>query len=139
MSAINYIGSYPFLDIEGEVPLVSGEQLRLIEREGVDGVFIMQTGERGKPFNVRTIVDAPNLATAMSYYNSYVTAIDSDPLTLTWHGLNLSAGNQLYQVLDVRPVPGMIRWVGAVAGGLNYPSFAICMCDWTLLPVVVTS
>jgi len=137
MPFLNTIGVFSFLEMQLQVPTVSTQQLRVITREGVDGVFIMQTGFRPDgPFTLRTAIDAGNLVEALAFYNLYVLLIDSGPVGITWHGLPLSSGNQLYQVLKVRPID--IRYIGASVGGFNPPSLAICVCEWDLLPVVVT-
>jgi len=136
--AENSIGDFEFLDIMGQVPDVAKEQLRVESRPGVDGNFILQTGQRGRQFTVRTAVDAADLTAALLLFNGYTALIADEPQELTWHGQNLSAGNQLYQVLDVRAIE--IRELAANAiGGLNPPSEAICECEWDLLPVVVSS
>ncbi|HEY1600447.1 MAG TPA: hypothetical protein VGG64_12645 [Pirellulales bacterium] len=135
--ALNSIGDFEFIDILGVPPDLVKQQLQAIERPGVDGMFILQTGNRGKLFTVMTSVDAESLEDAMATFNDYVALIADDPQELVWHGLNLSGGNQLYQVFDVRPI--QICLVANSAGGLADPSLAICECQWDLLPIVVPS
>ncbi|HEX4150509.1 MAG TPA: hypothetical protein VHY20_16035 [Pirellulales bacterium] len=137
MPLINAIGDFFFIDMQQAIPTVALEQLRLATREGVDGVFVMQTGARGVPFTLRTIVDAADMATALLLYNLYTTLIASDPVEIYWNSVNLSAGDQLYQVMNVRPIK--ICASGPNMGGINPPSYALCICDWDLVPVVVTT
>ena len=114
------------------------QNLHIFERDGVDGNFIMETGFRGKPFTIRTTVDADNLGDAAALYVSYTALINGIPVAITWHDIDTSVTNVFYQVLDVRPVPDGIRWLGNSIGGLNGGG-AICECDWDLLPVVIPS
>src|SRR4051812_42124731 len=96
---LNSIGGFSFLEILG-FPEREKMQLEPVMRPGIDGVGIWELGTRGTPFPCRTIVDAPDVSTALATFAAYADLIGEDPQTLVWR--NVAIGGYRYQVLDVR-------------------------------------
>ena len=131
---VNAIGAERFLELLG-VPGWILQRLELIERPGVNGTGIWDTGFRGRPFALRTRVDAPYLGDAMDAYLRYCLFSDADPQRIIYRSMDLSGSGVLFQVLDVRAVE--IGENVTFHGGLNPPSLGWCECDWDLLPVPI--
>jgi hypothetical protein len=126
------IDQYEVLDIQ-PMPDLPKQRLELVERPGVDGTAIWETGVRGRPCTVRTRVDQPDPSTAMEVFGDYCSLVDEDPVEVTFAARPMSDLGAKYQVLDVRIIE--ICGITGASGGLNSPSEAWLECEWDLLPV----
>ena len=120
------------MSLDGEVD-APREQVELLTRPGVPGIAILRQGRRGRPFQLRSFVDAPDLATARNYYVQYAALIGEAPVEIVKAGLSLSGEAFYVQVLDVRPL--LIAPLLMAVGGLNPPSAASIECQWDLVGV----
>jgi hypothetical protein len=133
---IHFIGDFPFLEMQG-VPDTVKRAVEVLDRQGVSGTAIWDVGLHSRPFNLRTSVDAETFSDALFWYDAYKNLIGGNPQPLMFRGANLSSAGLLFVVLDVRPIE--IRLLARAVGGLFPPSFGWCQCEWSLLPVVVSS
>lgn len=130
----NRIGDYTFLGISGEIEAPK-QILSIEERPGVNGTEITRFGKKGRPFTVRTWVDAATYEFAVAYYDLYIALIDGDPLEIVKGGVSSLVEDYKVQVLDVRKV--YVGRIVAGPGGLAPPSQGYIECEWTLLSVEV--
>ena len=126
------IGKFEFLALYGR-PDVLRQQIEIAVRPGVDGVAIWKTGRRGKPFTLRSAVDANSIGHAQQLFYQYAQLIGADPVPLVFADMASVNDDVLVAVLDVRPIT--IRAIAGGVGGLNGPSYGWCECDWDLVPV----
>ncbi len=128
----NRIGDFYFLTLLGERQPPK-EILTLDERPGVMGTEITREGKKGRPFVLRSFVDAVDYETARLMYDFYRDLIADDPQELVQGGISSTLEGFLVQVLDVSVVEsGTCRPGG---DGLNAPSNGYIECDWTLLAI----
>jgi hypothetical protein len=128
--SLNSIGPFRFLQILG-TPKVPTPDVEVVARAGVNDVALWFTGTRGKPFELRTFVDAPDLDSAYDLYDSYLTLIGSPPVAIVYRQIPIAAAGALFSVLHVEPLE--IRAVANFMGGLNVNPQAVCRCSWTLI------
>jgi hypothetical protein len=110
------------------------EELRVVSREGVDGVMLVATGKRGKPFPLVT--------------RRYVNPATVDPFTVLGNyqsligidfGVAVTQRDLLYWPCDVLSVdfaidqPALRRWTKAPVSGYLSPSLEL-LCLWQLIP-----
>ena len=111
-------------------PLSPSKQLVMQARAGVPDLEIWNTGMRGEPFSVQTIVEATNVAVARQLIRQYEKE-KGKQLAIMFAG---SPEEFKVTVLNVRPIPGQVAAVligiGGVSGGTNY---AICGAQWDLV------
>ncbi|HEY4760950.1 MAG TPA: hypothetical protein VIH42_10260 [Thermoguttaceae bacterium] len=124
------IGNFRFLALQGN-PDVFKEQLEVIMRPGVDGLAIWQTGSRGRPFTLRSVVDAVDIFHARNLFYEYAQLIGADPVIMIWSDMSTLNDDCKVAVLDVRAA--VIRSILGGVGGLNPPSHGWCECDWDLV------
>lgn len=134
MAAAFQIDRFPFFSLSGppERPFI---QLELEARAGADGQSVWDTGERGQPFQLESIVETVNVIVAASLIADYRSLIGGDPVDMIWAGLEVIGVK--YVVLDVQPVPRGVHAILFGKGGAGGPaaiSFGVCRCVWTLLP-----
>lgn len=132
---MNMIKTYPFLRMEGQIePPV--EQLDApIQRRGVDGSGFWKTGKRGPPFRVRTWVDHQSMAVAWTAIKAYRVLVGEDPMAFEINDQEWNNDDWKVVVLAVE----VVDWHAVVGGtgGLNPPSGAMLVLDWTLVAVEV--
>jgi hypothetical protein len=128
----NSIGSEQFLEIVG-MPDLAKMRLDLVERPGVDGTGIWETGTRGKPFTLLTRVDAEDLRAAIETFARYCKFPEQDSVDLMVQDVSFLTYGFTFQVLDVRPRE--ICELANSSGGLNPPSLAWCECEWDLVAI----
>lgn len=139
MTVVNEIGLFSFISLEGSIEAVR-EQVELVRRPGVNGVGIWKTGRRGRPFTLRSFVDAPTKLIARELYadenQGYVSLIGKDPVLLAWSDLNISGQESvLVAVLDVRQVDCFS--IASGRGGLNANPGGFLIADWDLVLISV--
>lgn len=132
--SLNSIGSFPFLDLKGNVELLA-EQTRLIVRPGVAGSGVVLTGVRGEPFTLRSKVDAPSIAAAQFFYEEYLTYVGDGVFSVIHYGYSFAEDGYGFLVLKVKPA--IVRANLMCLGGLNPPSLGWLECDWTLCCVAL--
>lgn len=133
--AVNWIGSRAFLTLDG-VPRGIGDSGVVLSRPGVDGSAVWLTGERGKPFTLRSSIDAFDLAYAMQLYAAYRQMV-GELVDLIWNGLEMTNSTTQIIVVDVTPVDGRVFAMTGGVGGLSPPSKGWIECDWKLVAVTV--
>ena len=95
---------------------------------------MIQTGKKGDPFQLASIVDVANWATAEALRISYTGLKNIGPQRVAVGGFDyyITVGNQ-YFVLDVK---SSCRRVSATSGGLvGGGALAVVEAVWTLCPV----
>ena len=130
--AINYIGPFAFLEIQGNIEALKQEPL-VLARPGVDGNAVWRTGQRSNRHTIRTRVDAYNVRSCEDFYALYCDLIGADPVDIMRAGVQLSPHGCLWAVLDVRKVA--IRAHVGGSGGLHPPSYGWIDCDWDILAI----
>jgi len=129
---MNSIGSEQFVEIVG-APDLAKMRLELVERPGVDGTGIWETGIRGKPFTLTTRVDAEDLRAAIEAFGRYCAMPESGPVDVVLQDVSYLTYGINFQVLDVRPRE--ICELASSSGGLNPPSLGWVECEWDLVAV----
>jgi hypothetical protein len=125
-------GDETFLDITG-FPELYQQQLEPVVRAGIDGTGFWETGSRGRPFSIRTAVDAASLAEAFATYARYCEFPAADPKPMVYADIDLEGYGYQFQALSVRPIA--ICALAAASGGLNPPSLGWCEAEWQLVAV----
>lgn len=137
--ATSSIGSFRFIQLS-EPPQPPKKHVEIIQRQGVNGSAIWETGTKGVPFSVRSKVDARDVAHAFRLWHDYVQTI-GERLTITWGGqtpvywFEWLSGRQSYYVVVLDVTEPLIRRVASSSGGLNYPHGAWLEATWKLLAV----
>ena len=132
--ADNSIGNFLFVSLHGEVVAPRQQIGRPQVRPGVDGVGLAKTGVRGQPFRLRSMVDQPDRDTAHDVFTQYQDSIGSDPVALVQSDYDYDGQEDFkVAVLGVRRV--QLQDVLTAVGGLNQPSQAKLVCEWTLIAV----
>lgn len=134
MPTLNQIGPFYFLSLDGGVETLKQDN-QLMIRPGVPGVGLMLTGQRGKPFHLRSRVDAPNVVSAHDMKEEYNTLVGGGPYDLAQYGAIYSSVGIGFLVLDVRVVK--ISALAFCKGGINPPSLGWLECDWELIAVAL--
>ena len=131
----NSIGDFQFIALDGQPELIR-QEIELVFRRGVNGAAFWRTGERGRPFRLRSRVDAQSKADAQALYATYKQLVGADPVTLVWSGLDYELRDGV-QVVVVDVTQADCRSLAATGGtGLNPPSLGWLECDWELMAVV---
>ena len=134
--ATNSIGDFEFLALTGHPLRADDDQVVVKSRPGVDGVVLWLKGQRGRPFRLRSAVDAPTFTYARWLYGRYLTLKDHDPVPLVWGGINMQQEGFKVAVVEVEPVE--VGAMMASAGGNNPPSYGWAEFDWTLVAIADT-
>ena len=139
--AIHSIGPFNFITLDGGgpggPPQIARERSMLVQRPGVNGTGVIQLGTKGRPFQMRSVVDTTSVAAGHDLQALYAAACNDALYAIISNGVNYAtAYNTWYVVLDVEPLG--VRRIGASVGGLSVPSFAVVLAGWTLLPVYVS-
>lgn len=122
------IGTFNFLALRG-TPIWPVEQVKIIQRAGVDGSAFLFTGKRCPPFQLLSIVDAADMETGAAGLLLYQDLIDDAPVALVQGGVDWSDAGLYVKVLDVQQ---RALYAALVAGGLTAGSTAILEAVWTL-------
>ena len=123
------IGIFDFLDLVG-TPLGIGDSCIPIQRPGIDGTAVFKTGERCKPFTLRSEIDCYHPLHASVLYYNYRQIIGAT-VDMAWHGIPWTGELSRVIVLDIEQ-PEILRLIGGV-GGLSWPSFGYLKCNWKLV------
>jgi hypothetical protein len=134
MATLNQIGPQYFLSLDGGVETLKQDN-ELMVRPGVPGVGLKLTGLRGKPFKLRSRVDAATVVSAHDLKEQYNTLVGGGPYDLAQYGAIYSSIGVGFLVLDVRVVK--ISALAYLRGGLNPPSLGWLQCDWELVAVAL--
>lgn len=132
MPLLNKIGNHQFLFLRGPwVPPV--EDLRIERRPGVDGIEITKTGQRGRPFQWLSMVDASTPAEAVDLLFAYRELVGQDAVSVVKENATSDSAGFKCAVLAVEE-----RRIIALAtsiGGLNPPSRGWIEAVWTLIAI----
>lgn len=137
--AINSLGSFDFIRLEcgarGASPPVCQQQMIPMQRPGVDGTVLIQTGSKGSPFRIQTVRDVGSIALGNALAVNYQTASRDSALVLVFQGINYSTTYATrYFVLNVEQ-PQVLRLTGSVGGVMGAGAGALVVAVWTLIPV----
>jgi len=133
---MNMIGNLLFLTLLGGVERPSQQVGDLIARPGVDGLGIWRTGIRGRPFQLRSMVDVPDLAAGRMFFAAYRLLMGGALQILIQDGYNFFAAEGFnVAVLDVQLQ--QLKTIKTAVGGFNPPSNAKLVCEWTLVAVAI--
>jgi len=126
----NFIDTFPMISMSLN-PLGSKQTTEIEARPGVDGTYIWLTGNRGEPFDVLTVVDTDGAIFSTELIRQYEQLIGL-PVPVMYANTWLE---KLYAVLNVRPVPEMVREIALGVGGTSATgiSYGICAAQWTLI------
>jgi hypothetical protein len=128
----NAIGDFAFIRL-GPMPEVYRRMLLVLDRPGVNNHVILRTGMKGRPFTVRTGVDAIDLYDGVLATVNYQSIIGTDAVELVYNDVAMSDFRCKFLVLDVKPLE--VRALQGAIGGLFPPSRAWVTAEWTLLPI----
>lgn len=132
------LGTFYFIrmDADGQpngCPPILQKQTAIVTRPGVPGTGVIDMATRGKPFQMRTIVDLSTQLAAEQMRDSYRQQICQDKLNIVRAGIDYGSVFQTeYVVLDVQQA-ALTRHANAV-GGINGGNWLL-LCNWVLLPV----
>ena len=130
---LSAIGSFPFLTITGAPVDLLQEQTEVKARGGVDGVTIRRLGKRGRVFVVRSFVDVVDLENGLTALRQYKSLTNDNPQPMWVGGVSLTVGQIAVKVLSVKGVSN--RKISTSVGGINSPSGAFLVAEWTLIAV----
>ena len=130
----NSIGSARFLTLHGSVERPSEQVLGPIVRPGLNGIGLWKTGIRGRPFQLRSMVDQYNILNGRTLFAMYRLLIGNSPQILVQDGYNFNfAEGFRVAVLDVRLIE-LKRIMSGVGGFYSIPG-AKLVCQWTMIAV----
>lgn len=116
---------FPFSEFEGTIRPVQ-KKLERVVRRGVNGIGIINTGQRGDPFTIKTSCDYSSFSAAQSAFSQYRSYTGSQ-LDLYQRGTRL--GSVLVGNVD----EDMIEKTGLFINGINVDgSLAVILrATWT--------
>lgn len=148
----NFIGPQPFVRLSLPGGRNDGMETvyqhgMVVQRDGVDGTAFVQTGVKGDPFQMSTLVDVDTFANAQSLRVIYKSLVSMNLYEVSVGGLNYyTVFGHKYIVQDVKAEAVAIgRSVGGlVVNSIGTPSAdpsvkALARVDalWTLVPIYV--
>lgn len=136
MSAFQ-IGDFEFINLTRAVSRPA-ETVALEVKPGVDGTTVWQTGRRGEPFQVVSVVNPADVVSADDLLVAYQTLRGKNPVLVRWAGRVL---NVKVLVLDVQPLDGGLFATLTSVGGIAAAGTNTAAClyaVWTLLPLDLT-
>lgn len=137
--AVHSLGSFTFVNFHQPGNPASGpemlqEQTDITQRPGVHGTGVFLLGIKAMPFQMRSLVDVSSLNNGHSLIAQYHQVIGSDPLELTWHGVNYhSAFGVKYMPLRLNGY--RLQRIITGVGGLSGSPAATVEALWTLIPI----
>lgn len=123
------IGTFDFQALEGHPIPPTGQPL-VIARPGVGGVGIWRTGVRGRPFQMRSRVDMPDLAMAEEMAGQYTTLVEQDPVVLEQDDIEFD-----YKVVVLGVARIACHVLVMSVGGINPPGRAWLEAEWQLIAI----
>lgn len=118
---------FPFLTMEGALVPTAPTFEREV-RPGVDGVGIWNTGSRGEPFSITTVLDCVSVSAGLTAFAAYLAAIGTKKdlyyLTALW-------GTVLVHKVVLISCKKFHAGVGGVQGHTG-GSGAILTAQWTI-------
>jgi len=124
----NAIGQFEFIRLDGalEMPL---EEYAVESRAGIDGYAIYETGKRGVPMRVVSLVDCPNWSYAQMLYESYTTQIGN--IVMAWQNyVTPSITVYFIQRVNLLSIQNNLFGIGGLVGGAT-----VLRCGWELIPL----
>ena len=116
---------HPFQTLSGDLIGTADRGERVVYK-GVEGVGLWFTGERGKPFALRSMCDYGSVALATSAFSGYLNAVGTKK--------DLYYRGELFATVVVHDVTlNNVKAVGTVVGGINVAdgnSGAILKATW---------
>lgn len=128
------IDSFSFLALRG-TPVWPVEQVKVIQRAGVDGSAFLYLGKNCPPFQLSSIVDVASMAVGAALLLSYQALTEDEPVALVQGSVDWSAADLWVKVLNVQQ---KALQAAVTVGGLNPPSLAILEATWTLQGIEYT-
>ncbi len=128
------ISTFSFLALRG-TPIWPAEQVKVIQRLGIDGSAFLFTGKRSPPFQMTSIVDVATMDDGGAGLLLYQALIDDGPVAMVQGGVDWTEANLWVKVLDVQM---RALYAALVAGGLTAGSTAILEAVWTLQGIEYT-
>lgn len=108
---------------------------KILQRDGVNGTALVQTGIKGDPFQVSTMVDVADYASAVALKFNYKSVVNSELYSVVCGGVNyFSAYGHKYIIVDVR---SQASRVACSVGGLTNGGTGRVDAIWTMIPVYV--
>jgi len=127
------IGNFEFLDMSRAVSRPTKRISREV-RAGVSSVSWWNTGRRGEPFSLLTVVDVADVPGAIALLRQYEQLKDlMQTQPITW--ANDPVGGCRVMILDVNPIERGLHHTLLGVGGKLGSSNALLRCQWDLEPV----
>ena len=126
------IGPFPFISLSRAISRPF-EQIEREVRPGIAGTSFWRTGQRGEPFALRSVVDCPDVPSALTTLAAYERLVGQDPVGVTWADVALAG--LLVMVLGVMPDEGGVHTVLQGVGGLLGSSNALLRAVWLVEPI----
>lgn len=129
------IGQFEFISLS-QCRVVSGEQVEIEAKPGVDGVNIWQTGKRGDIWEATSSVNARTVQEAESLAIQYQNSKGQNPVQMKWAGVVIPG--KLFMVLNVVPLESQVFATLTSVGGIfdaGTPTYGFVRARWTLLDV----
>lgn len=122
------IDTFSFLALRG-TPVWPVEQVKVIQRAGVDGSAFLLTGRRCQPFQLVSLVDVATMEDGGALMLLYQALTSEGPVALVQGGVDWTDADLWVKVLDVQP---RSLKAALVVGGFNAGSLALLEAVWTL-------
>lgn len=132
---LDRIADFPFLSLQG-APIWPVEQLKIIQRVGVDGTAFLRTGKRGRPFSVTSQVDCFDAEHGLVLLRQYQALIGASPVLYMQGGVVYADYNLWVEVLDVQQ-QALVALANS-SGGWYPPSRAMLTARWDLIGLELT-
>jgi hypothetical protein len=138
---LNQFGEYYFITLHGiedhgAPPRVPASQCEVVHRPGFTGSAVIALGEKGMPFQMRSVVDAATYQDALAMGMRHVKERGRGPYGLIWNDIDfVAAYKTVYVPLEVELIK--VHRLETAVGGLYPPSGALVETLWTLLPLAV--
>jgi len=135
---VNKIGNYSFVELgavggqRGGPPHLVQQITEIEERPGTDGISVLLTGRKGRPFQMRSGVDVDDLESAHIALRDYHDA-PGQLVHVVWNDIHFTAVHSTqYAVLAVEGIE--FRRLSAASGGISTSKQYWVSAFWTLVP-----
>jgi hypothetical protein len=134
------LGAFTFFNLEntavrGGAPETVRRTATPIQRPGTNGTGFVTTGIKGRPFQMRSVVDVTTQAGAVVLIKNYELAVNKELVVMIHAGADYSATPVFCQYWIMEVTAGWRR-VSCATGGLNGGNYFV-EAFWTLIPVLV--
>lgn len=121
----------------GGAPQLQQTHAEIVQRSGVDGTGVIDLGEKGHVFVMRSVVDAANEAAAQTLVAAYRAVAGTQKLAMIWRDNDYEATHDT-KFVCLAVTDDMLQVNTTIVGGLNVANGGngvVVRVNWHLIAV----